>query len=94
LNYFLTCGSYGLIGAALGLGIDKLSVRLQKEYEIGKPAMLLLQLFLMVLVVYAIQEFVSERFASDWQSTTPGLFFVSFFWGIQGNFYANLGSLL
>ena len=48
-----------------------------------------LQLFLCSLVLTVIQYFFNY-FGWSWQNITPGLFFISFFFGIQYNIFTNI----
>jgi len=49
----------------------------------------LLQLFLCSLILTVIQYFFNY-FGWSWQNITPGLFFVSFFFGIQYHIFTNI----
>lgn len=93
VNYFAVCIFDTIIGTTFGLLVDKTCTYLQTKYEIDIKIMIAIQLLFIILVAYFIQMFVSDRFANDWQSTTPGLFFVSFFFGTQLNIYNNIQSL-
>ena len=48
-----------------------------------------LQLFLCSLILTAIQ-FCFNYFGWSWQNITPGLFFISFFFGIQYHIFTNI----
>lgn len=83
----ITLVLYTVVGIALGVGVNRLNKlldrKLPKVYASAWAA-LPLKLLPVILVVVAMQ-LASRRFASDWQSTTPGLFFVTFFFGLQSS---------
>lgn len=76
---------YSAMGLGLGLGVNKLNKVLDEKvpsvYE-KMWASIPLKLLLVAIVLVAVQ-FGSESFARNWQSTTPGIFFVTLFFGMQ-----------
>ncbi len=78
----------------LGIIIDKYLTKLQTIYLPNNHLFyVILQLIIIILALYVIQKYISPTYASSWQSTTPGILFVSLFFGIQVNLYKNIEQL-
>lgn len=90
---FMTLLIYSVLGIALGLGVNKmngmLSKRLPKVYS-SKWAAVPLKLLPVGLALVLVQLVMTE-FAYNWQQTTPGLFFVLFYFGMQTSLMKDMG---
>jgi hypothetical protein len=81
---------WGAIGIILGIIINNSVVLLSALLKI-KILLLqnIIQLTLCSFILALIQYFFNY-FGWTWQNVTPGLFFVSFFFGIQFNIFTNI----
>jgi len=73
---------WGLIGILLGLATNKVGNIMHKSID-NKYAIIIIQLLICSLVLAFVHVHVSNEFGWSWQNVTPGLFFVSFFFGCQ-----------
>jgi hypothetical protein len=81
---------WGSIGILLGILTNNSVVLLSTLFNI--KALLIqniIQLFLCSFIL-ALTHVVFSYFAWSWQNITPGLFFVSFFFGVQFNILTNI----
>lgn len=87
---------YSVLGIALGLGINKLNQvlddRLLRRAYSSPWAAVPLKLLPMALVLTSVA-WAFPSFEADWQGTTPGLFFVGLFFGMQTSLMEDLGRL-
>lgn len=85
-NDFLNVILYSVAGIALGAGVNRLNRWLDdgipRAYSSNKWLPVLLKLLPPALALAGVQ-LMSADFSLDWQTTTPGLFFVAFFFGLQ-----------
>lgn len=65
---------------------------LQDSFKVHALFMVVFQFFVMVGIMYVIEVF-APRYAHEWQNTTPGLFFVTFYFGCQIHFFVNLNAV-
>jgi len=77
---------WGLIGITLGLAVNY-STKWINSYHI------IFQLFACLIVLAFIQIQIHPMFGWSWQNITPGLFFVSFFFGTQFVMFENMQKL-
>lgn len=80
--YFFECALYSLIGFTSGIIIN-IIIKKSKNYISNEICLLLLNLFLLISVVFIIEKYINKNFAKNWQSITPGLFFISFYFITQ-----------
>ena len=77
--------TYSVLGIALGVGVNKLnrflSRQLRRVYA-SRWASIPLKLLPVGLVLVALH-WQFKDFSDNWQNTIPGLFFVTFFFGLQ-----------
>lgn len=76
------------IGIAAGLLVNK--VNHQAANGINPRAVRLLVKLAAVAIGVALMEQVAPRFAQEWQATTPGLFFVAYYFGMQSSLMADV----
>ena len=81
---------WGFLGIILGIIINNSTIVIYTTYDI-KSLLLrnIIQLFLCSLILALINTNYNY-FGWTWQNVTPGLFFVSFFFGIQFNIFTNI----
>ena len=89
-EYYKSFFIQGGAGLILGILVDRTTKRIQDYTQFNKYVMILIQLFLAILILYIIERKVSDNFASVWQSTNPGLLFVSLYFGTQFVLYNNI----
>lgn len=75
----------------LGVVVDKACEKIQQKLNLGPLAMIIIQIIILAIVLYIIEKYLSKMYADEWQGTTPGLFFVSFYFGVQFNLFSNVG---
>lgn len=78
---------WGLIGIALGLVVNYLT-QFTNNYQI------IYQLFVCSIVLAVVQIQINPMFGWSWQNITPGLFFVSFFFGAQFVMFENMQKIV
>jgi len=83
---------WGLIGIVLGVLVNLILqsgvAQIGGKYE--NEAKLMLQLMICSFVLAFIQVKMNNKFGWTWQNITPGLFFVSYFFGSQFATFANI----
>lgn len=81
---------WGLFGIILGIIINNIVIFISTQFKIKfLPLQNVIQLVLCSYVL-AIINIKFNYFGWSWQNITPGLFFVSFFFGVQFNIFANI----
>jgi len=78
----------------LGINIERLSIYLQKKYNLDPLVMVVLQLTIAILIFYIIEKYISLQFAFDWQSAVPGIFFTAIFFNAQPSIVDNIKTLI
>lgn len=79
------------IGVFSGLLINNTTIQTYKILKIkNKMLQNMIQIFYCSLFLAYIQIYINNYFGWSWQNITPGLFFVSFFFGTQYKIFANL----
>lgn len=89
-HYFKVTALYVLPGIVIGVLCEKITRYLQTKYKLNPLVAIIIQLFIISVVLYLIEFYVSPEYGSNWQSITPGLFFVSVFFGLQSSLYSNI----
>ena len=80
-----------LSGILIGLSANLVNSYLVESTKLNY-ASLLLQLLLTSAVLAIIHQSV-KRFGWTWQNTTPGLFFISFYFGVQFSVFQSIQKL-
>lgn len=93
LSYTQYCFLYTIIAILTGLIVDILCRYIQKYIVKNTVLMILIQILLVSIMAYIIERYLHRIFAETWQETTPGLFFVSVFFGVQFNLFINIGKI-
>lgn len=84
---------WALLGLATGLAVNKAnsySTTIVKNKYIG----ILLQLLLIAVVLAIIHVSVNNKFGWTWQNVTPGLYFVSVYFGVQFTTFTAIQSIV
>lgn len=86
---------WGLIGIVLGVLINIILqygvLQFTGKYEL--EVRLLLQLGICSMVLALIHVKINNEFGWTWQNVTPGLFFVSYFFGTQFATFSNIQTI-
>lgn len=90
LQYFGVTALYVFPAIILGVVCEKIIRYIQTTYQLNASIMIIIQLFLATLFLYIVEHYVSPKYGSNWQEITPGLFFVSIFFGLQSSLYTNV----
>mgnify|MGYP001003832233 CR=1 FL=1 len=77
-----------LSGIILGAFVEKISRYVNKKF--GSKIAIIFQLTILLLILYVIQFYMSIFFAHQWQTITPGIFFVAIYFSIQTTLFTNL----
>lgn len=84
---------YTVVGAICGLLTNMINKTIIKtKFPKPSPVTVLLKTLVCGFTLLTIQSY-NRDFAYDWQSTTPGLFFVSVFFGLQTDLMADITAL-
>jgi hypothetical protein len=75
VRYFTKCISYFGIGLLLALLINEMSGIAIKKLGPNWLWSLAIRLLMTVSVLFAIEKWISPRFAADWQDSTAGILF-------------------
>ena len=82
--------TWGVLGITLGVIINNTVIFMCNTFKINILTIQnTIQLFLCAFILALIQYFFNY-FGWTWQNTTAGLFFVSFFFGIQIEIFTNI----
>jgi uncharacterized protein YacL len=82
---------WAILGIIFGLVINNIVVFLIKKYNINnKYGKVLIHIILCAIILSFIQIYINNYFGWSWQNVTPGLYFVSFFFGVQYNVFNTL----
>lgn len=92
-NYVQYCFLYTVIAILTGLIVDILCRYIQKYLIKNGIIMIIVQILLVSIMAYIIERYLHRIFAETWQETTPGLFFVSVFFGVQFNLFINISKI-
>ena len=83
---------WGTTGLIFGILINNIIVALSNTLKIKYLIVQnIMQLFLCSLTLATLHNYY-HYFGWSWQNITPGLFFVSFFFGVQFNIFTNIQS--
>lgn len=87
--------AYTAAAVGLGLGVEYANSRMGRAACGSRPcARMLAPKLAVIAAVFLALQYALPYFALDWQNTTPGLFFVSVFFGLQASTFADAQSLL
>lgn len=78
---------------ALGIVLDRTLKKMQNEYKIRPIIMIIMQIIIGIAILYLIEKYISKAYATAWQNTTPGFYFVTFYFSTQFQLFTNLGAL-
>jgi hypothetical protein len=93
IPYFKVSLYHILPAIILGAMCQRFCAYIQERYNLNSLAAIIFQLIVMVFILYIIEIRVSMLYGSQWQSITPGLFFVSLFFGLQTSLYNNIANI-
>lgn len=93
IPYFKVTAYHIIPAIILGAICQKISAFIQQYFKLKPLVAIVLQLILMTLILYIIEVRISMLYGSQWQTITPGLFFVSIFFGLQSSLYNNIAAL-
>ena len=85
---------WSVMGIVLGIWINNLSSTLIVKLNLTDTYnKIFFQVIICSFILSIIHIYVNNYFGWTWQNLTPGLFFVSFFFGVQFNIFNNIISL-
>lgn len=87
--YVVDCLVFAAAGLMLSGVLEKVFRVLDVKWENDDLLMLLLQVIIAATCLYILEHTFSREFASAWQRTTTGLFFVAFFFRLQTTMVKN-----
>lgn len=87
--------TWAVLGIFIGVIINNLVVKLFLCLKIkNKLVQNFLHLMMCSIVLAYIHININNYFGWSWQNLTPGLFFISFFFGVQYKLFYNLNDLV
>jgi len=92
-QYYKVTAYFALPAIILGIICEKISSYLQRTFNLSPLVAIVLQLILATLILYIVEIHISSEYGSYWQNITPGLFFVSIYFGSQSSLYTNINNL-
>lgn len=91
-NMILKNFMWGIVGIVLGIlinvALESGILEIVGKYQI--EVRLMLQLMICSIVLAFIHVKINNKFGWSWQNITPGLFFVSYFFGTQFATFSNI----
>ncbi len=93
VTYYTAALAHIVPAIVLAKTIDKLSCTLKDNLDLSPLLTLMVQGTINVFVLFLIEDYVSRQYASQWQTTTPGIFFTVLFFGLQDNFIRTIALL-
>lgn len=79
---------WSILGIILGVTTDKVIGGLVHKFNISNDmTKILIHLLACCIILSIIQTTISNYFGWSWQNITPGLFFISFYFGVQYNIF-------
>lgn len=85
---------WSVIAIVLGYIVDDMFKRLSNKFKIKKKLLLFfIQLSTCCVLLSIIRLHVSPYFGWSWQNITPGLFFETFFFGVQFYLFDNIKAI-
>lgn len=90
LPYYTVSAFYIVPSIILGIICQNITAYVQTICNLTPLTALIFQLVLAIFMLYVIEVWISPSFGANWQSITPGLFFVSIFFGLQTSMYNNI----
>ena len=88
IQFIIHCYLIAFPGFFLGMSVEKISEKLDGYPKISG----FFQLTLNIFILFLLSNY-TERFASEFQKTYTGLFFVALYFNSQTNFINRLGNL-
>lgn len=92
-HYFGITLCYSIPAIILGVICEKFTHYFQNKYMIDPLIAIFMQLFAAITFLCIIELYVCPSYGTSWQGITPGLFFVSIFFGLQSSFYNNIHNI-
>lgn len=92
-EYYLITFFYIIPAIFLGIICQKIMKHLQTKFNLDPLTSIIIHLLLLTFVLYIVEIHISLQYGTNWQSITPGLFFVSIFFGLQLSLYDNLDKI-
>lgn len=87
INFFERSLILGVVAYILGMYIEKSFIKKSKKWKYELFYLGCIQFIINIFILYLIEIHVFQNFSYELNYTTPGLFFVSIFFGIQLNMY-------
>ena len=92
-NFFimmLYCIIWGTLGIVLGIIINNTVTIICNTFKITVLLTKIITQLILCAFVLALIQYLFNYFGWTWQNTNPGLFFISFFFGIQFDIFRNI----
>lgn len=78
----------------LGVLIDKIMHKADKNYNLSPLASVTIQTTITVTVLYIIEKYMFPKYAKEWQDNTPGIYFTFFIFAVQIHLLDNIRELV
>jgi len=81
---------WGILGILLGIIINNIVTLICNTFEINFSIIQIIIQLILCAFILALIQYLFNYFGWTWQNTTDGLFFISFFFGIQYDIFNNI----
>lgn len=80
---------FSVIALLLGAFVTYIIFNIQQTFNLSIMSTIIINLLITISILYIIETVISPSFSEEWHTTTPGLFFVAIFFGLQILAYDN-----
>jgi hypothetical protein len=87
INFFERTILLSILAYVLGMYIEKSIIKISKTWKYEQFYLGCIQFIINIFILYIIEIHIFNNFSYELNYTTPGLFFVAIFFGIQLNMY-------
>ena len=81
---------WGILGIIIGIIINNIVTLICNTFKITIIIIKIITQLILCAFILALIQYLFNFFGWSWQNTTPGLFFISFFFGIQFDIFRNI----
>jgi hypothetical protein len=81
---------WGILGISLGIIINNIVTFICNTFKINLLIIQIITQLILCAFILALIQYLFNYFGWTWQNTTSGLFFISFFFGIQFDIFRNI----
>jgi hypothetical protein len=90
LTMMTYCTIWGILGIVFGIIINNTVTIMCNTFKITVLFVKIVTQLILCVFFLTLVQYLFNYFGWSWQNTTPGLFFISFFFGIQFDIFSNI----